>query len=97
MLTPVVRAKLGDPPVEVPFFRYYAYGTNGLISTTPLPVPLSAENAAKTVQVTVSFGVPPRKSTDDDTREGTVYLSDTAQFRLSAPGESATAQRLPCG
>jgi hypothetical protein len=97
MLTPVVQAKIGDPQVTVPIFRYYAYGTNGVISTTPLPVPLSADNAAKTVQVTVSFGVPPRETTEDDTAEGTTYLSDTAQFRLSAPGESATAQRLPCG
>ena len=95
-LTPVVEAKLGDPPVAVPFFRYYAYGTNGLISTTPLAVPLSAADAAKTVQVTVSFGVPPRQTTREDAEEGTISLTDTALFRLSAPGETSAAQRMPC-
>lgn len=39
----------------VPVFSYYAFTTGGAISATRLPVPLSAADAAKTIDIAVSF------------------------------------------
>jgi Tfp pilus assembly protein PilW len=38
----------------IPFLRYYAY-VGGVLSTTPLPTPLSAADAARTTDVAVTF------------------------------------------
>jgi hypothetical protein len=97
MLKQVVPAQLGSPSVAVPVFRYYAFDATGVISTTPLPVPLSATNAAKTVQVTVSFAVAPRSAPITTDLEGDeTDFSSTAIFRFTPPGESASTENLPC-
>lgn len=95
LLTPVQQASLGSPAVSVPVFRYYAFNSSGVVSTTPLTVPLSTTDAAKVVQVNVSFAVPPRTTTDPDPN-GVLSLSDTVIFRFTPPGESAGTQNLPC-
>lgn len=95
LVKPVVLASLGTPAVTVPVFRYYAFDTSGQISATPLPVPLNEADAAQTVQVTVSFAVPPRTGAAADP-EGVASFSDTVLFRFTPPGESASTENLPC-
>jgi len=95
MLTPVQQASIGSPAVVVPVFRYYAFNSSGVVSTTPLTVPLSVSDAAKVVQVNVSFAVPPRTTTDPDPN-GVLSLSDTVIFRFTPPAESTGTQNLPC-
>jgi hypothetical protein len=92
IVKPVTQATVSG--ASVPVFRYYAFDSNGAI-TTQLPVPLSATDAAKAVQVTVAFAVPPRASANPDP-EGSVSFIDSALFRFSPPGESASAENLPC-
>jgi hypothetical protein len=94
MLKPVAQASEGSPSVLVPVFRYYAFNSTGQISATPLAVPLSDTDAASTVQVTVSFTVPPRTGTSDPA--GSASFTDTALLRFTPPGESAAAVNLPC-
>jgi hypothetical protein len=78
----------------VPLFRYYAY--NGLqLSTTPLTTPLTAANAARTVQVDVAFGYEPTSNpTGEDTT--TSSLVDSAVLRFAPAGETTTPENLPC-
>lgn len=93
IVTPVIQATLGSPAVAVPVFRYYSF-VNGQVSATPLTVPLIAADAAKTVQVTVSFAIPPRTGTTDP--QGSLSFSDTVVMRFSPPGETASSGDLPC-
>lgn len=95
LLTPVVQAKLGNPEVLVPVFRYYAF-VDGQISPTPLATPLSATDAARASQVNISFAVPPRKYSPTTDVNGTLSLSDTVLFRFDPPGEGTSAASLPC-
>jgi hypothetical protein len=89
MLKPVQR--VGTTPI----FRYYAYGSTGTISTTPLPTPLSATDAAKVVQVTVSFQVPSRVDESDAAMAGTDF-TDTALLRFTPPAADNSVDNLPC-
>ena len=79
---------------SVPLFRYYGY-TAGAVSSTPLPTPLSATDAAKTVQVTVTFRVSPQKTRVVESAAA-VTLTDTALMRFTPAAEDATASNLPC-
>ena len=90
VLKPVTTAAISPSAV----FRYYAYDDNGAISPTPLPVPLSDDDAARTVQVTVAFTVPTRISSDHASGDST--FTDTALLRFTPPGASADAENLPC-
>ena len=93
ILKPVTQATISNAPV--PIFRYYAFDSSGAISATPLTVPLSDDDAAKAVQATVAFSVPSRASANPDP-EGSASFSDSALFRFTPPGESASAENLPC-
>ena len=53
-------AETGEPEEAVPYFRYFAY-EGGQVATTPLPTPLSEEDAAKVVQVDIAFTVAPAR------------------------------------
>lgn len=80
----------------VPLFRYYEY-VNGAISPTPLTTPLSAASAARTVQVTVTFGASPTTggvATAD--AKAPIVLSDSAILRLSAASEDLSEVNTPC-
>lgn len=79
----------------VPIFRYYAYSTSGQVSTTPLPTPLSAADAARAVQVTVSFAASPSKTRVVEANTAAT-VTDTAIFRFSPAAEDAAAVNLPC-
>ena len=92
LLTNVGQASIGGAPV--PMFRYYQFQA-GSLDPTPLPTPLSATNAAKTIQVTVSFAVSPSKTQVAESTTA-VSLSDSALFRFTPAAEDATSVNLPC-
>ena len=78
----------------VPLFRYYGYVPGG-VGTTPLPTPLSATDAAKTIQVTVAFSVSPHKTRVVESGTA-VTLTDTSLMRFTPSAEDATSSNLPC-
>lgn len=80
--------------VSVPIFRYYAY-SGGAVSATPLTVPLSATDAARTVQVTVTMIVAPGTASVVDAN-GAVTVQDTAFLRFTSPSFDSGATNLPC-
>src|SRR5260221_3037020 len=90
----VSTAKVGEPPVSVPFFRYFAY-EGGQVATAPLPTPLSTENAAKVVQVDIAFTVPPRAGAIADP-SALVTLTDSATLRIEPASEDSAVVNLPC-
>ncbi len=81
-------------PVETgaPVFSYYAYGSSGVVSSTPLTTPLSATDAAKTVQVNVALKVNAR---NPDTNGGAI-LQNQAFLRFSPPSASSSVVNFPC-
>jgi prepilin-type N-terminal cleavage/methylation domain-containing protein len=94
LLDGVTAAKVGEPPTSTPLFRYYAY-EEGHVATSPLPVPLSAEDAARTVQVDIGFSVGPRSA-------GSAYsgvpiaVTDSATLRIEPASEDSAQVNLPC-
>ena len=75
-------------------FSYYA-AQAGIISTTPLPTPLSAANAARAVQVKLGMQVAPSSQPVDD-ESASVSLTDAAVFRFSPFSEDPTKVNGPC-
>jgi hypothetical protein len=94
LLTKVEPAVIGDPQAEVPFFRYYAY-TNGVLNQTPLPTPLSAADAARTVQVSVAFAASPLSNPTAEDRAA-VSVASSAVLRFSPPSADTTKVNGPC-
>lgn len=94
LLKGVVAASAGSPSTSVPLFRYFAY-VGGELSATPLPTPLTAEDAAKTVQVSISFAVQPANPNSKDPNAA-VSLSDAAILRLEPASEDSAEVNLPC-
>jgi hypothetical protein len=94
LLTKVGKAVIGNPQVEVPFFRYYAY-TNGVLNPTPLQVPLSDVDAARTVQVSVAFAASPMNNPTAETRAA-VSVASSAVLRFSPPSADTTKVNGPC-
>jgi hypothetical protein len=83
-------AQVGEPPAGVPLFRYFAY-EGGQVAATPLPTPLSEEDAAKTVQVNIAFTVAPRAGA-----AAMVTLTDSATLRIEPASEDSAEVNLPC-
>jgi hypothetical protein len=90
----VGKAEVGEPPGLVPVFRYFAY-EGGQVASTPLPTPLSAENAAKTVQVNVAFSLGPYVNPTTDTGAA-LTLTDSATLRIEPASEDSAKVNLPC-
>jgi hypothetical protein len=90
----VSTAKVGEPPASVPLFRYFAY-EGGQVATTPLATPLSAENAAKVVQVDIAFTVAPRAGTVPEP-SALVTLTDSATLRIEPASEDSAVVNRPC-
>lgn len=84
----------GAPAVPLPVFRYFKY-INGQVSPSPLPVPLSADDAAKTVLVEIAFAVSPYKDPASDPA-GKVTLTDSTTLRLEPASEDSAELNLPC-
>lgn len=94
LMTDVGAAKFGSPPAAVPLFQYFAY-QGAQLSTTPLPTPLSASDAARTVAVTASFSVSPSSNGANDPN-ASATVSDSVVLRLSPASEAATEVNPPC-
>jgi hypothetical protein len=94
LLTGVSAGQAGSPPASVPLFRYYAY-SGGQVSTTPLPPPLDADEAARTVQVSISFATSDGSGAVSDPKEP-ITLSDSATLRLEPASEDSSEVNLPC-
>lgn len=75
-------------------FSYYDY-SGGQVSPTPLPTPLSAFDAAHTVQVGVAFTAAP-SSTPVVDANGPTSVQDTALLRFSPAPYNESATNLPC-
>jgi prepilin-type N-terminal cleavage/methylation domain-containing protein len=76
-----------------PYFQYFSYA-NGAISTTPLTTPLSVNDAADAVQVTVSIAVGPTDNSSDFRR--ITNLSDAVVLRYIPASGDQTVANLPC-
>lgn len=94
LLSDVGQGAVGDPPSSVPVFQYFSY-LGGEVSPTPLPTPLTAEHAAQTVRVTVSFATAPTSTPAPDP-EAPITLSDSATLRLEPASEDTSEVNLPC-
>ena len=92
LLTGVGPAKVGG--TTVPLFRYYAYN-GGQVSTTPLPTPLSAGDAALAVQVDIAMAVSPGGGPVADANTP-ITLTDSATLRLEPASEDSAEVNLPC-
>jgi hypothetical protein len=80
----------------VPLFRYHAYdNTTGTIDPTPLPVPLSANDAERMVQVDIAFSVSPTKTQVVEPNTA-LTVTDSVLFRFSPAAEDASQSQLPC-
>jgi prepilin-type N-terminal cleavage/methylation domain-containing protein len=87
----VSQAVLGG--VTQPVFQYYSY-VGGQLSTTPLPTPLSATDAADAVEVTIDFAVTPSDNSTEADR--TINTTDSVVLRYVPASGSTTVVNLPC-
>jgi hypothetical protein len=76
-------------------FRYYDY-VNGQLSATPLPVPLTATNAARTAFVTVTISVQPARGVSSQDTGSPITLTDSVDLRLESAGQVASIDNPPC-
>ncbi len=87
-------AYLGNPGAIVPVFRYFAY-QGGSLDPNPLPTPLSAADAAKTVQVSVAFASG-SISTAELSALNPVSVSNDISLRFTPASEGVSVENLPC-
>lgn len=78
-----------------PVFRYYKY-SGGAISSTPLPTPLTTENAKLAVQVTVGFKTGLSQGATAIDANNAVALSESILLRFSPSNEDTNKAGLPC-
>jgi prepilin-type N-terminal cleavage/methylation domain-containing protein len=90
----VSSAEIGEPPEAVPYFRYFAY-EGGQVATTPLPTPLSKDDAANVVQVDIAFTVAPSAGAVGDPT-ALITLTDSATLRIEPASEDSAQVNLPC-
>jgi prepilin-type N-terminal cleavage/methylation domain-containing protein len=84
---------------NAPIFTYYKWGATGVDMANPLPVPLSATDAAKVVLVQVSFKAQPNLngvSPATAPPESQVF-TDQAFLRTADPNDSKGPQAPLCG
>lgn len=78
-----------------PMFTYHAF-SNGSISSTPLTVPLSAADAARTVEVRMNLAVSPAKSATSSETGAPVNIQESALLRFTPANEDTAQAGLPC-
>lgn len=86
-------APIGATPATVSVFQYFRF--DGTEISAPLPVPLSAADAARTVQVTVSFAASPLGNPVRDPNSA-ANVTSSALLRFSPPSDSPTTINKPC-
>lgn len=94
LLTGVGPASSGSAPSNPPLFQYFSYQGSQL-SSSPLPTPLSAADAAQTTSVVVAFSASPSSNPTGDPN-ASVSLSDAVTLRLSPAAEDASEVNPPC-
>lgn len=82
-------------------FRYHAYDVaTGTVDPTPLPTPLSADDAARTVQVDIAFAVAPSRTqvieANPTAQRTALTVDDSVMFRFSPAAEDASQSQVPC-
>lgn len=90
-----VLAQASALDAATPVFRYYKYA-GGAIASTPLPTPLTAENAKLAVQVTVAFETGLSQGATKIDENNAVALSESALLRFSPSNEDTNKAGLPC-
>lgn len=93
--TKTLMANVAPVSTGAPIFSYYAYGSGGTLSSTPLTTPLSATDAAKTVQVNMALKVNTRLSPNPDPKGGAI-IQNQAFLRFSPPAASTSVSNFPC-
>src|SRR5262245_24818404 len=76
-------------------FRYFDF-ISGALSTTPLPTPLSATNAARVSYVTVSFTSAPSKGVSTQDPNSPLMITSGVDLRLENAGQYPNQDNLPC-
>jgi prepilin-type N-terminal cleavage/methylation domain-containing protein len=76
-------------------FSYYRF-LNGQLSNTPLPVPLSASNAALTAYVTVSLTASPTGGKSLLDANSPITFSNSADLRLESASQVPSQDNQPC-
>jgi hypothetical protein len=79
-------------------FRYYDY-VNGQLNATPLPVPLSATNAARAAFVSVTLNVLPARDvrySNSPDAGASITLTDSADLRLESAAQVGAVDNPPC-
>lgn len=81
-------------PPSTAIFNYYS-STNGQISSTPLPTPLSKTDAASTILVSVGISSAPTAQKRSANSNVSTHIQDSALLRLTAPTFNETVSP-PC-
>lgn len=76
-------------------FRYYDY-VGGALNPTPLPVPLTAANAARAAHVSVTLSIAPARGVSNFDTKSPITLSDSVDLRLESASQTTGQDNLPC-
>jgi len=76
-------------------FSYYRF-QNGQLSSTALPVPLSASDAALTAYVTISLTAAPSNGTSRLDANSPITFSNSADLRLESASQVPSQDNMPC-
>lgn len=92
--TEQLMTKISPTAPSTSIFNYYSY-TNGEISATPLPTPLSETNASLTAQVGVALTAEP-PNTPITNPAAAANVQDSALLRFTPASYNSSTAELPC-
>lgn len=92
--TEQLMTKISPTAPSTSIFNYYSY-SNGEVSSTPLPTPLSETNASLTSQVTVAFTASP-PSMPITNPAAAANVQDSALLRFTPASYNSSTAELPC-
>ena len=96
LLTGVGPAQTGDPPIDVPLFRYFNVRRRGRRPRPRCQTPLDAATlGARRCRSTVAFSVAPLSNPTNDAR-APITVSDSVLVRFSPASEDPTKVNGPC-